>query len=241
MLSVIGKLPSISILLTTGLFCFFASCDSGDIHESEYIHDEGVTLSATFRLNYPELYPDDYNFTFGAFTETGNSPLVSVNLPRSDDEGNVGITLENIPEEATRIRLCFTDMGRQVKYTFFEQTIDRTSSGDIILPEKEIDLLEYNRIQQLVFQQYNCVSCHQGTSGSANLLLTEGESYRQLVNHPSTRSEKLRVVPYEPDSSFLLDVVTQSEVISYPHTGLITRNDDLELLRFWIGKGCPEN
>lgn len=241
MLSVIGKLPSISILLTTGLFCFFASCDSGDIHESEYIHDEGVTLSATFRLNYPELYPDDYNFTFGAFPETGNSPLVSVNLPRSDDEGNVDITLENIPEEATRIRLCFTDMGRQVKYTFFEQTIDRTSSGDIILPEKEIDLLEYNRIQQLVFQQYNCVSCHQGTSGSANLLLTEGESYRQLVNHPSTRSEKLRVVPYEPDSSFLLDVVTQSEVISYPHTGLITRNDDLELLRFWIGKGCPEN
>ena len=238
MLSVIGKLPSISILLTTGLFCFFASCDSGDIHESEYIHDEGVTLSATFRLNYPELYPDDYNFTFGAFTETGNSPLVSVNLPRSDDEGNVDITLENIPEEATRIRLCFTDMGRQVKYTFFEQTIDRTSSGDIILPEKEIDLLEYNRIQQLVFQQYNCVSCHQGTSGSANLLLTEGESYRQLVNHPSTRSEKLRVVPY---GSFLLDVVTQSEVISYPHTGLITRNDDLELLRFWIGKGCPEN
>ena len=155
MLSVIGKLPSISILLTTGLFCFFASCDSGDIHESEYIHDEGVTLSATFRLNYPELYPDDYNFTFGAFTETGNSPLVSVNLPRSDDEGNVDITLENIPEEATRIRLCFTDMGRQVKYTFFDQPIDRTSSGDIILPEKEIDLLEYNRIQQLVFQQYN--------------------------------------------------------------------------------------
>ena len=99
MLSVIGKLPSISILLTTGLFCFFASCDSGDIHESEYIHDEGVTLSATFRLNYPELYPDDYNFTFGAFPETGNSPLVSVNLPRSDDEGNVDITLENIPEE----------------------------------------------------------------------------------------------------------------------------------------------
>ena len=92
MLSVIGKLPSISILLTTGRFCFFASCDSGDIHESEYIHDEGVTLSATFRLNYPELYPDDYNFTFGAFTETGNSPLVSVNLPRSDDEGNVDIT-----------------------------------------------------------------------------------------------------------------------------------------------------
>ena len=160
MLSVIGKLPSISILLTTGLFCFFASCDSGDIHESEYIHDEGVTLSATFRLNYPELYPDDYNFTFGAFTETGNSPLVSVNLPRSDDEGNVDITLENIPEEATRIRLCFTDMGRQVKYTFFEQTIDRTSSGDIILPEKEIDLLEYYIDENLDLFDYYVITPH---------------------------------------------------------------------------------
>ena len=146
MLSVIGKLPSISILLTTGLFCFFASCDSGDIHESEYIHDEGVTLSATFRLNYPELYPDDYNFTFGAFPETGNSPLVSVNLPRSDDEGNVDITLENIPEEATRIRLCFTDMGRQVKYTFFEQTIESCCQVRQLIVERQFfsDCVQYD-------------------------------------------------------------------------------------------------
>ena len=117
---------------------------------------------------------------------------------------------------------------------------DRTS--DIDLPSAQIDLLEYDRIQLLVFQQYNCVSCHQGESGAGGLLLTEGNSYRSLVGTASTLSDKLRVKPSDPEGSFLLDALTSQEAISSPpHTGFVTRSEDIDLLRIWIEKGCPQN
>ena len=134
-----------------------------------------------------------------------------------------------------------TNSGRQVVYTFFEYALDDDRTSDIDLPSAQIDLLEYDRIQRLVFQQYNCVSCHQGESGAGGLLLTEGNSYRSLVGVPATHSDKPRVEPSDPDASFLLDVLTAEGAVAYPHTGLVTRSEDINLLRVWIEKGCPQN
>lgn len=82
------------------------------------------------------------------------------------------LSIENVPEDARSVRLCMTNSGRQVVYTFFEYALDDDRTSDIDLPSAQIDLLEYDRIQRLVFQQYNCVSCHQGESGAGGLLLT---------------------------------------------------------------------
>ena len=78
-------------------------------------------------------------------------------------------------------------------------------------------------------------------SGAGGLLLTEGDSYRSLVGVPATHSDKPRVEPSDPDGSFLLDVLTAEGAVAYPHTGLVTRSEDINLLRVWIEKGCPQN
>lgn len=216
------------------------ACDSGDIRPKEVTDEQGCTLEAHFRLTNTEAFPIDYNFVFGVFAAESNTPLVSVNILRPNDGQVVTVRLENMPEEAATAKLCLLNSGRQSIYSFFEQTVDISSGNDILIPETIIDILPYDRIQKLIFQQYNCVSCHQGTSGAAELLLTEGVSYHQLANVPSTRSDKARVTPGNPEESFLLDVLTQTNSVKYPHTGLVTRSEDLTMLRIWIEKGCPQ-
>ena len=174
-------------------------------------------MHGTFELLNPEVFPGEYDLIFGAFGEGGTSALSSVNVLKPADGNKVELSIENVPEDARSVRLCMTNSA-------------------------QIDLLEYDRIQRLVFQQYNCVSCHQGESGAGGLLLTEGNSYRSLVGTASTLSDKLRVKPSDPEGSFLLDALTSQEAISSPpHTGFVTRSEDIDLLRIWIEKGCPQN
>lgn len=216
------------------------ACDSGDIYPDETPNEQGISIGASFILRNTEVFPVEYNLIFGVFAEGGTAPLASVNVIQPNGDTPLSLKLENIPEEATSVKLGMVNSGRQLLYTFFEQSIDDSNPSQIVIPETEIDLLPYDRIQQLVFQQYNCVSCHQGTTGSAGLLLTQGLSYPQLVNTPSTLSDKPRVTPSDPENSFLLDVLSQQEAVGYPHTGLITRSEDLAMLRIWIEKGCPQ-
>ena len=202
------------------LLCTAVRCDSGDIYESHQATTEGVSVRGTFELLNPEVFPGEYDLIFGAFGKGGTSALSSVNVLKPTDGDRVELSIENVPEYA----------------------LDDDRTSDIDLPSAQIDLLEYDRIQRLVFQQYNCVSCHQGESGAGGLLLTEGNSYRSLVGTASTLSDKLRVKPSDPEGSFLLDALTSQEAISSPpHTGFVTRSEDIDLLRIWIEKGCPQN
>lgn len=220
---------------------FAVSCDSGDIFEKDKTADGGVAVRGTFELLNPEVFPQQYDLIFGVFAADGTSALSSVNVLKPADGEKVQLSIDNVPDEARSVRFSLINSGRQVVHTFFEYDLDDDRTSDVDLPAVQIDLLEYDRIQRMVFQQYNCISCHQGTSGAGGLLLTEGDSYRSLVGVPATHSNKPRVEPSDPDGSFLLDVLTAEGAVAYPHTGLVTRSEDINLLRVWIEKGCPQN
>lgn len=220
---------------------FSISCDSGDIFSTGDTTSEGVSVRGTFELLNMEVFPQKYDMIFGAFGQDEASALSSVNVLKPSNMNEVELSIDNVPENAVSVKLCLTNSGRQVVYTFFEYALDDDRTSDIDLPVAQIDLLEYDRIQRLVFQQYNCVSCHQGAAGASDLLLTDGESYKAMVNIPSVHSDKFRVKPGDSDNSFLLDVLTDDNVVSYPHTGLVTRSEDIDMLRIWIEKGCPQN
>lgn len=225
-------------LLLPALPLLLAACDSGDIYPDEYEYDEGITVEATFDLQNLEVFPEEYNFIFGVFAEGNNTPLLSVNVVNPGEGNPLNVKLDNIPESSSSVRLCLANAGRQPVYTFFEQAVDGEQEANIAIPETVVDLLEYDRIQQLVFQQYNCISCHQGETGAGSLLLTDGKSYRQLVGVAAAHSPKLRVAPSDPEHSFLLEIVERDGALSYPHSGLITRPEDINLLRVWIEKGA---
>lgn len=50
------------------------------------------------------------------------------------------LSIENVPEDARSVRLCMTNSGRQVVYTFFEYALDDDRTSDIDLPSAQIDL-----------------------------------------------------------------------------------------------------
>jgi hypothetical protein len=215
------------------------SCDSGDIYPKAYEHDRGVSVSATFVFDNLNAFPNDYPLIFGAFNDKQSTPLASVRIMKPKNADPVRVSIDNLSPDATSVILCLTNLGRQPVFSLFE--MDITVAGDsIVVPETQISLTSYERIQNLVFEQYTCVSCHQGSAGAGNLLLTADNSYSSLVNKISSAgSAKNRVTPFDVANSFLLDVLEDENLdLTQPHTGFVTRNDDIVLLKEWITDGC---
>ena len=94
----------------------------------------GVSVRGTFELLNPEVFPGEYDLIFGAFGEGGTSALSSVNVLKPADGNKVELSIENVPEDARSVRLCMTNSGRQVVYTFFEYALDDDRTADIDLP-----------------------------------------------------------------------------------------------------------
>ncbi|MDR1340877.1 MAG: hypothetical protein LBK58_12605 [Prevotellaceae bacterium] len=218
---------------------FLLSCDSGDIYPEKYERNDGITVSATFVFDNPETFPSDYLLIFGAFNDRQTTPVASVRIMKPKNQEPVNVSIDNLGDNVTSIMLCIANSGRLPVFSLFETDIN-VAGGNIAIPESKISLTSYERIQNLVFEQYNCVSCHQGNTGARNLLLTADKSYNALVNIASSvNPAKNRVTPSDTGNSFLLDVLTDADVvISQPHTGFVTRNDDIVLLREWIKNGC---
>jgi hypothetical protein len=224
---------------------FLFACDSGDIYPKEYEGNGGITVSATFVFDSQDAFPDDYLLIFGVFSNKQSIPLASVRVMKPKNSEPVKVSIDNLTpdaiSDAISIMLCLTNSGRQPEFTLFEEDIDVAAARDsIIIPETQISLVSYERIQRLIFEQYTCVSCHQGTTGSGNLLLTTDKSYNALVNKVSSKNPaKNRVTPYDIDNSFLLDILEDDKYgLTQPHTGFVTRNDDIVLLKEWIKNGC---
>ena len=122
-----------------------------------------------------------------------------------------------------------------------------TKSGD--LPASGLDLI------QPIFDAY-CVRCHvTGGSGHSQtggddddgLDLTSGASFAALVNRPTFQKPgeppRWRVLPGEPDSSYLMDKIRADSPKSgnrMPQNGPpFLSQADIELIRRWIEEGAP--
>lgn len=219
-----------------------SSCDSGDIYEKEVVEEgEGFNVTGSFTLSGTEVFPEKYLLLFGAFGEEKAEPLASTGLVKPAEEGSpVTISLSNVPRKATTLRLCLTTLGKQPIYSFFTLEIDGERTSDIEIPETGVNLMTYARIQEQIFQNANCISCHGTVSGAAGLRLGSGYSYTYLVGQQATNSPKRRVEPGNVDESFLIDVLTVPNLLSLPHTSFLAKEEDLSLLKKWIESGAKE-
>ena len=111
------------------------------------------------------------------------------------------------------------------------------SETNISLSDMNVNLVQYNRIQEQVFNQ--CTACHGGAGG---LYLTEDKSYDALVNKASsTHPDKMLVEPGLPNSSFIITVLTDAQATKTNHTTLSSlKNDDITLLKEWIKAGAKK-
>ena len=131
--------------------------------------------------------------------------------------------------------LCLTTLGKQPVYTFYKMDVSEISGDSIVIPAQEIRLTQFDRIQQQIFTPC-CVACH-GNPGAANLDLSEGASYNELVGVPATRSTepKSRVSVSDVDNSFLINILEHGHLLRTDHTSIPSKyNDDIILLKEWI-------
>jgi hypothetical protein len=99
-----------------------------------------------------------------------------------------------------------------------------------------------------------CVQCHMKEGPAAGLVLENRFSYSMIVNVPSTQSPLKRVVPGDPDNSYLL-LKMQNRHLEVSGSGskmpifpggygagvLTAKPDEIELIRTWIVAGALDN
>ena len=102
-----------------------------------------------------------------------------------------------------------------------------------------------SQIEQQVFQR-SCsfATCHQSVGTPAGGLRLGAATYEQLVNAKSSLDpNQLRVVPGDPDASFLLDKIASEK----PKSGQrmppaqALEPEEIEMIRAWILAGAKNN
>lgn len=104
----------------------------------------------------------------------------------------------------------------------------------------------YDAIASAVFQGCSTRSCHSDFSAKGGLVLTPEKAYDQLVNVPAEDANakakgKLRVVPGNPEASFLFQKITEPAVDEgdrMPQRLPKLQDDHIAAIRSWIANGA---
>ena len=94
-----------------------------------------------------------------------------------------------------------------------------------------------------------CVFCHVTGAENAGLNLARKEAYRNLVSTKSTESELQRVVPGDPEKSYLMHKLRGTQLSVGGSGASMPRVDSsqlldagqLQLIEKWISAGAPNN
>ena len=89
-----------------------------------------------------------------------------------------------------------------------------------------------SQIQSTLFTP-SCVGCHGGSSPTCGMNLTAGQSYSNLVNVPAACVGGIRVIPFNPDQSALVNFLASG------HRNIPTANQNM--IRNWISAGALNN
>lgn len=102
----------------------------------------------------------------------------------------------------------------------------------------------FSQTIQEIFNRRGCTSssCH-GSAQMAGLDLRSGASYGDLVGVRATSEPIVRVIPGDPDGSYLVIKLEgrQSVGARMPQTGSPLDSIDLGNVRNWISTGAPNN
>lgn len=105
----------------------------------------------------------------------------------------------------------------------------------------------YSAVATRVLSNCTTRSCHGEAGRRGNLVLTPERAYEELVNRPAAMAAaaargKRRVVPGDPDASFLMEKLTApapDEGARMPLGNPPLSAEELDLIRRWIAAGAP--
>ena len=229
---------AIPILLIIVPLHICSSCDDGDIYPEPTGEATGRKATLTARFSGLDAWPEAYQLVFAGFGDDEHVPDISkmIQKPATPQE-EVTLTMSGIADNVKTLSVSVITNGRELLHHYYTYNAEE-STGDIVLPELEIDVAEYPRIQEQVFDNY-CAACHgAGNTAAAGLYLTEGRSYEALVNRTARLGNgKLLVKPGSTGESFLMDIL-ENDILGYNHTDVLPEQELITLIGTWIRNGC---
>ena len=101
------------------------------------------------------------------------------------------------------------------------------------------------RVQSEIFTPTCAViGCHDTLGRQEGQVLTNGQSYSNIVNRPSSQNPSLmRIAPGDPANSYLYRKVTGAGITGnrMPDFGPPLPDDKIRLIRDWIRRGAPND
>lgn len=117
------------------------------------------------------------------------------------------------------------------------------SDDDPVVPDDPgtvPDSVEFDRHVQPIFNGRCAVSgCHVQPNPEADLVLSAGQAYANIVNVPAVNfPPAIRVTPFEPLNSILYLLVEDGDM---PAEGPRLTSVQVAIIRKWIEDGAPDN
>lgn len=215
-----------------------AGCDEGKIYPDERESTEkGLTLTLTGTFEGCAGYENsDYGIVVAAFREGEDFAVVSRPLADGDNE----LTLKNIDASVSSAEICVISRLRERIVTIASMPIVASESREVHFDAGRMDVRPFFIINHNILAT-SCVQCHGATGTSAATLnLTATESYRNLVNAPSTVMKgEVRVQPGDASASTLWQALAtdMSESWKFDHSNLLTPEKS-GFIKEWIDNGA---
>lgn len=225
-----------------------ASCDSGDIEEQAVsIEDKGYTVKLTAVLTGIDSWESKYSVSLAGFTTGDNYAQVVRAIPNTTpNNARIELILSNIGDEINTVELAITNRLRERIITIAKVNLDdyANQKDTIHMDLGQTDVSRFGALQKGLFNMA-CIQCHGGNggAGAASLNLTEGKSYANLVNTPSTRKEgMMRVVSGIAQESLIHQMMAEGgeNLLHVNHTEILSNqfrenlNEVRQLIDEWI-------
>jgi len=200
------------------------------------------TWDVDIKLSFvdPEFWPEDQRVYIGLFNEESSKvPVAKVSIAEPSDVNSFSVSLNEIDEGGYSAKLYLTENG--VYKVSIADFGTYEVYDDLIKEVDPIQLISFDRVQRQVLN--NCIVCHGGSSGdvAAELNLTSGSSYENLVGVKSyMESELYRVYAGSSSYSYLLKVLNKD--IDFDHAASSSATEaDRQLIIDWIDQGALNN
>jgi len=208
------------------------SCDSGDIADKVYKVDEkGYTVKVTAQVSgIGEWDGTGNSVAVAGFTADSKYAILQKALPlSSEDNLPINIVLSNLSSELQTVELVLTNSLRKRIITLATINMADYSENSvhdtIHLELGNIDVGRFGVLQTGIFNRA-CIQCHGGNGRSAaNLNLTDGKAWANLVDVPSTRKEGiLRVESGNAENSLLHLILNEGgeNLLSHNHAEILS-------------------
>ena len=230
------------------LLLLLTSCDDGRIYPETVTLSEGKTVLLEGVLNGLENWPGAYRVVIAGFEQADDEYAAVSKVITSSDivDGKVSIALSGIKDDVSLVRLCVLDRLRKHIVTFKEVDVSKATET-VKMDVGTIDISMFSAIQQCYFST-TCANCHGASNRvAAGLYLTEGNSYKALVDVNSKKVEGRKLVePNNAAGSVLHMILNQQSVegIGMDHRDLVSEKNEMTILPLidsWINNGAKEN